>query len=174
MALAGIPESVNDYNIYNRGNKVVGVTSELEVPSLEHMTSTTSGPGILGEIESPQVGHFSSTEMTINFRVIDKDYFEMVDVTKAVDLTVRGALQESDPTTQAVSYKGFRVVVRGKCKTCAIGTVRQRGTMDSTITLEVTYILIEYDGEPMVELDKLNGVYKKSGVDLLAQIKNLT
>ncbi len=174
MALSGIPESVNDFNLYSNGNKVIGVTSELELPGLEHMTSTVSGPGILGEFESPQVGHFSSTEITINFRVVDKDYFDMVDVTKALDLTVRAAIQESDPSTQMVSYKGFRAVLRGRAKTVTIGTARQRGSMDSSITFEATYVLYEYDGKPLLELDKLNGVYKQAGVDLLADIKSLT
>jgi len=45
--------------------------------------------------------------------------------------------------------------------------------MDSGVTLTVLYILIEVDGSPMVELDKINEVFKVTGVDVLAKIKEM-
>lgn len=41
------------------------------------------------------------------------------------------------------------------------------------ITLTTLYILIEVDGKTVVELDKLNEVYKVNGVDVLAKIKEM-
>ena len=46
--------------------------------------------------------------------------------------------------------------------------------MDSSITLELTYILIEMDGQKKFELDKINGVFKINNVDMLAAVKRLT
>ena len=37
----------------------------------------------------------------------------------------------------------------------------------------VLYILIELDGKTVLELDKLNEVYKVNGVDVLAKIKEM-
>ena len=45
--------------------------------------------------------------------------------------------------------------------------------MEVKITLTLLYILIELDGEPMVELDKLNEVFKIRGKDMLAEIKEM-
>jgi phage tail tube protein FII len=45
--------------------------------------------------------------------------------------------------------------------------------MDTAITLTILYILIEVDGKTVVELDKLNEVYKVNGVDVLAKIKEM-
>ena len=45
--------------------------------------------------------------------------------------------------------------------------------MDTAITLTIFYILIEVDGKTVVELDKLNEVYKVNGVDVLAKIKEM-
>lgn len=45
--------------------------------------------------------------------------------------------------------------------------------MDTKITLTTLYILIEVDGKTVVELDKLNEVYKVNGVDVLAKIKEM-
>ena len=39
--------------------------------------------------------------------------------------------------------------------------------------LTTLYILIEVDGKTVVELDKLNEVYKVNGVDVLAKIKEM-
>jgi P2 family phage contractile tail tube protein len=69
---------------------------------------------------------------------------------------------------------GMRVVVRGRCKKISIGTVKQGGPMDSSITVELTYILIEMDGKPKIELDKINGIFKVNGIDVLAKVKKLT
>lgn len=42
--------------------------------------------------------------------------------------------------------------------------------MNASVTLELTYLLVEIDGETMLELDKLNSVYKVNGEDLMAEI----
>lgn len=33
--------------------------------------------------------------------------------------------------------------------------------------------MIEVDGEQLIEIDKLNGVYKVKGVDMLAKVRSL-
>lgn len=171
MAISGIPELIHDFNMYNSGNKIVGMTGEVALPDFESMTETLSGPGILGEIETSIPGRFGSMEQEIPFRVIDEDYFKLIDSTKPVELTLRGAIQMTVASTGALDYVGMRVVIRGKCKKISIGTVKQGGAMDSKITQELTYILIEMDGKKRVELDKLNGVYKINGKDMLAKVR---
>lgn len=41
------------------------------------------------------------------------------------------------------------------------------------MTLNILYILIEVNGESVVELDKMNPTYKVNGVDLLAAYKEM-
>ena len=166
MAIVGIPEAIHDFNMYLTGNKLGGITGEVEMPPFESMTSTVSGAGILG--------HFGSMEQEIPFRCINRDYFNMVAPTQPLELTLRGAIQYAAASTQATEYMGMRVVFRGKPKNVNIGTVRQRGSMDSTITLELTYVLVEMDGKSMIEIDKINPTYKVNGNDVLSKIKQLT
>ena len=45
--------------------------------------------------------------------------------------------------------------------------------MDTSVSLTVLYILIEVDGETVIELDKLNEVFKVNGIDMLAEIKEM-
>lgn len=174
MAASGIPEVIHDFNTYNTGRKQVGITGEVTLADFEALTASISGAGILGEYEAVVAGHFSSMEQEIPFRVVNKDYFDMVAPTKAVDLTLRGAIQHTDRATQNTTYVGLRVVFRGKCKKVKPGTVKLHDVMDASITLELTYILIELDGEKKLELDKLNPKYVVNGEDMLAKVRALT
>ena len=174
MAIAGVPEIIHSFNMYRAGNKLVGLTGEVALPNFESMTNATSGAGILGEYEAIAIGHYGSMEQVIPFRCIDQDFFTLISPSTAVELTLRGSIQYSIRTTQNAAGMGMRVVFRGRCKNIAVGTVRARGQMDSQITLELTYIYVEMDGKPRIELDKLNEVFKINGVDMLAQIKRLT
>ena len=45
--------------------------------------------------------------------------------------------------------------------------------MEATVTLELTAIKVEVDGAVLLEVDKLNGVYKVNGVDMLAGVNEL-
>jgi len=174
MAIAGIPEVINDFNLYNAGNRLIGTTGEVALPDFEAITATMSGNGILGEYEAPVIGHYGSMEQEVPFRCINADYFKLIDPTKAVELTLRGAIQLGNKATHDVGEMGMRVVFRGRCKKFAPGTVKQREAMESSITLELTYILIEMDGRERVKLDKLNGEFRIDGVDKLAKIRKLT
>lgn len=99
MAIAGIPEVINDFNLYLSGNKLGGMTGEVALPDFEAMTSTTSGNGILGEYEAIILGHYGSMEQEVPFRCINEDYFKMVSPSKACELTLRGAIQGSEKDT---------------------------------------------------------------------------
>ncbi len=174
MAIAGIPEVINDFNLYLSGNKLAGMTGEVALPDFESMTSTTSGNGILGEYEAIVIGHYGSMEQEIPFRCINEDYFRMISPSTAVELMLRGAIQQTDKATLSESEVGMRVVFRGRCKKIAIGTVKQREQMGSSITLELTYIKVEMGGKERVCLDKLNSIFRINGVDQLAKIRALT
>ena len=56
----------------------------------------------------------------------------MVSPSKAVELTLRGAIQQSEKATMNAGEVGMRVVFRGRCKKIAIGTVKQREQMAKT------------------------------------------
>lgn len=171
MAAAGIPGVINNFNLYLKGTALVGLTGEVQLPDFEGMTETLSGPGILGEIEEVIIGQFGDMEIEIPFRVLDDDTFKLMSPTSALDLTLRASEQYTVKKTGAIDYKGMRVVVRGRQKKLTSGTIKLGGAMDAKVTVGITYIMIEQNGKKKIELDKLNGVYKVNGKDLLAKIK---
>lgn len=168
-----IPEKINDANIYLAGDKMIGTTAELELPEVKMKTSTVEGMGISGEIDSPTIGQFESMEQTINFNTLYSSAMDMLSPLKTVELTIRAAQQVYDKEG-GYTFKGLRVVERGRVKNFKPGKVKKSETMDAAITIELTYILIEVDGSVMLEIDKLNGVYKTNDTDMLAEVRGLT
>ena len=167
-----IPTKVNNYNVYNDGEKLLGVGDELTLPDFEATSETISGAGILGEIDDPTIGYFGNMQLEIPFRTLDKEATNMMDQTRAVQLTIRGAAQEIDSSGHSVP-KSIRVVVSGRAAKLTGGKLKRASTMDSGVTLNILYILIEVDGESVLELDKMNPTYKVNGVDLLAEYKEM-
>ena len=140
----------------------------MTLPDFEPSSETVTGAGILGEIDDPTVGYFGNQELEIPFRLLDKETADMMDMTKAVQLEIRGAQQ----TTNTEGDIEFRPM-RGRGGKLTTGKVKAGSSMDTKITLTTLYILIEVDGKTVVELDKLNEVYKVNGVDVLAKIKEM-
>lgn len=170
MSVAVIPEKIADFNVYNQGNKIIGVTSEVSLPDFTQKSEAISGPGILGEIDVPSIGQFEGLEQVIPFRTLHTDMFKYMHPKTAIDLTLRGAIQllNGEGNTK---YSQLRIVMRGLHKGFKPGSVTAGSPMNSELTFELTYILIEIDGQNEFELDKLNSVFKVHGNDVLAEIK---
>lgn len=167
-----IPTKVNRYNVYNEAERLLGVGEEMPLPDFESSSETVSGAGILGEIEDPTIGYFTNQEMDVPFRVLDQEAVDLLDQTKTVRLTIRGATQTVDSEGE-IKFRSIRVVVRGRSKKFSPGKLKAGNGMDTGVGLTVLYILIEVDGKSVLELDKLNEVYKINGKDMLAKIKEM-
>lgn len=168
----GIPSKINMFNVYQDGGKLAGISGEVTLPDFEAISETISGPGILGEVDDPTIGHFGSQEIEVPFRTFIESEFKMMNPGDEVNITLRGSIQVTT-AGGGVDYVGMRVVLRGKCKSFTGGTVKQGAAMSSAIKLELTYIRIDLDGKPMVELDKMNSIYKLQGTDVLAKARSL-
>ena len=167
-----IPTKINKYNIYNEGNRLLGAGDELPLPDFEALAETVSGAGILGEIDDPTVGYFGNQEMEIPFRVLDQEATDMLDMTKAVHLEIRGAEQTTNSRGD-IEFRPVRVVVRGRSNKFSPGKMKAGSPMETKITLSILYILIELNEKPVLELDKINPTYKINGVDILAPIMEM-
>lgn len=170
-SVANIPEIINNFNAYNNGNVLIGVTGSVALPSFDAIMETISGAGILGEYETAVVGQYGSMKQEVPFRVLDSDCFTIMDPTELVDLTFRASAQSTVKSTGALSYKGMRVVERGRLSGFNPGTLEQGKQMGASVTLEVLYILVEIDGVKKLEYDKLNSVFVVDGKDLLEKVR---
>ena len=96
----------------------------------------------------------------------------MLDMTKAVHLEIRGA-QQTTNSEGTIEFRAMRVVVRGRANKFAPGKMKAGSPMETAITLSLLYILIELESKPILELDKINEVYKINGNDILEAVKEM-
>ena len=169
-----IPEVINAFNAYHNGNVLVGVSGEVALPSMDAITETVNGAGILGEYETGVVGHYSSMEQTVPFRIMESEMFALMRPDEPVDLTFRASAQSTVKATGALDYNGMRIVERGRFKSFTPGKLQQGKQQDAELKLEVLYILVEIDGKTMLEYDKLNSVFVANGVDLLEKVRSFS
>lgn len=166
-----IVEAVNNFNLYLNGSRLLGITGEVNLAELASITQEVNGTGVLGTYNAAIVGFFEHISQEIPFRMFGNEAMKLYDQTEPIDLTLRAAKQSTVKATGALEVSGLRIVFRGKAENLAIGTIRQGGQTDSSITIGETYILIEDNGVKLLELDKLNEVFIVNGEDQLAKIK---
>ena len=53
------------------------------------------------------------------------------------------------------------------------GKIKAGEGMEAKVKLELTYLMIENDGEEIIAIDKLNGIYRVQGEDMLADVAAL-
>lgn len=167
-----VPEKINEYNAYLDGERMVGVVPDVDLPEIGMKASEVEGAGMLGVLDSPAIGQFESMEQEVKFNVLYSDAINMLSPLKAVNLTFRAAQQVYDKTGGYV-FKGLRIVEQGRVKKFKPGKLKRAEGMEATITMELTYILVEVDGTVMLEIDKLNQKYIVNGQDMLAGIAEL-
>ena len=90
-----IPEVINNYNVYDsKAKMLIGISGEVELPSLEAITDTIEAAGILGEVEDPVTGQFSSMKIKIPFSNLYTDQFNLMDTTNPCLLYTSDAADE--------------------------------------------------------------------------------
>lgn len=167
-----IPEKINDFNAYLDGIKMIGVGASATLPEVKMKTSSVAGVGVGGELDSPTIGQFESMEQEIQFNTLYSSAMDMLNPLTVVNLTFRAAQQVYDKTGGYV-FKGLRVVEMGRVKTMNPGKIEKGEGMEATVTLELTKMMIEVDGKELLAVDKLNGVYRVNGKDMLAGVRKL-
>lgn len=167
-----IPEKINDANAYLDGTLMIGVAASVDLPEINMKTGTVEGFGIGGEVDSPTIGQWESFEQAVQFNTLYSSAVDMLSPMSVVNLTFRAAQQVYDKSG-GYDFKGLRVVEMARVKKFKPGKIEKSEGMEAEVTVEVTYIMIEVDGEQLIEIDKLNGVYKVKGVDMLAKVRSL-
>ncbi len=164
-----IPEKGINFSVYLNGEDLLGV-AEGTIPALESMTSEVKGAGVAGVIESPVIGHFNSTNFSLTWRTVTKDFLKLFDHTTN-DLELFAALQQYDAGLGEYKAVQLHVYIKAITKTRTPGNLVVGDNMDTQMEFEVPYMKIELDGKEWIELDKYNYIYKVNGVDQLADVR---
>ena len=165
-----IPEVVSNFRCYDEDVQELLGTVDIELPNIEYLTETIQGAGIAGEIETIVVGHMKAMSTKISFRNLTHKSFSLLKP-DGVNLTIRGALQCTVPSTGKKVHLPLVVRIKGVAKKNGLGKLQAAKPMDSDSELSVTYLKITLDGVEKVEIDQYNFICKIDGVDYLLDVK---
>jgi uncharacterized protein len=168
--MALLPEKLNDFRVYLNGTVDLKGVADLQLPSFDAMTETVSGAGIAGEYESPNIGHFQSMKLTLNWKVLTKEQTEF-SKPGTISLDCRLANQEYDTSAGKQVFKANRVVVKGMVTKNDLGKASKGAQYEGSTELEIIYIKVIRDGVTLVELDKVNYIYKVNGYDYMSNLR---
>lgn len=166
----GLSNRVIAYNIYVRDNgksTQMGDTTSVTLPSIEMLTETSKGSGILGEIDVPTLGQIGSMETEIAIKVSNEKYGILI---SANELEYRWSTDLIDQSTGRMttnSHKAFLKVIPKKHEE---GKLESGAAQDGKVTYEVIAYKRISNGIEILNIDKLNGIYAINGVNLLADM----
>lgn len=168
-----IPELINYFNVYLKGNILAGVSGKIALPKLQPITAEVGGADILGTYKTQIPGWFESIEMEIPFQVLSNDMFDLVNTADLSELTLRTSMQTRDRASAELDNMDMSIRVRGTLLEFDPGTIEIGKPMEAKVVLGVLYYKLVMDNRTRIELDKLNKKYDVDGRDMLVKIRNL-
>jgi len=168
--MAKIPEKLNDFRAYANGSPELKGVADIQLPPLNPKTETVSGGGIMGEYDSPNFSHLESMKTTINWRMINDELLEFLKP-EAIKLDFRLANQEYDGAKGKHEFSVNRIVIRGIPINNDLGKAAKGSPYEGSSEVEVLYIKMEYDGKTLIEIDKLNYIYRVGNVDYMEKLR---
>jgi phage tail tube protein FII len=166
-----IPDKLINFKAYGGagGLEFLGLT-DVELPKFDPINDKIMGAGIAGEIESPVVGHFASQTVKLKFRTVTRAALGLL-APVMHSLDIRGAVQVQDTARGQLVTQAFRVEVTGQQKGLSLGKLEPGKQMEADCEIEAVKLIISLDDVPLVELDKLNMIYKVNDTDYLAEAR---
>lgn len=165
-----IPEKLNDFKAYIDNNNYSPGITDIELPSINSITDTESGAGILGEYDSPLMGQFESMKIKLNWKSIGEER-NLLFVPGSHKIDCRLANQYYDVASSTHKISVDRVIVQGPVVSNELGKVEKGSKYEGSTEIEVIYLKIESNGKVLLELDKLNYIFKVNGKDQLATLR---
>lgn len=145
-------------------------SSDLKLPSIEKMTDTIKGAGIMGEIDLPTFGQIGSMVFTISNRADNAQYATLsrpgqikFEVSWLVDV-----FNSNDVNVGIQSNKVFMTAINKKYEA---GKVEVGSGADGSSEFEVIYYRKIIDGVEVLLIDKLNYKYAVNGIDYMDALR---
>lgn len=165
MAIA--VKRVTNANVYLTGTgSLLGRAEEVNLPDIKAKMSEHKALGMVGALELPS--GLDKMEMKIKWNSIYADTAKKFnDITTARQLQIRTSV-ETYTSAGRTEQAPARVSVTVLPKNIPLGNFKQHDNVELEQMFTVTYVKVEVNNEPIVEIDVLNNIYKVDGVDLLA------
>lgn len=155
----------DNYEVYDDANRFLGMTT-VDLPDFNFLTNEVSGPGILGNLAIPAIGHTESLELTLNWRVITKEFIGFL-APHAYDLSLRISEHAYDIAPGKTKSIPTRIDFRGLSKNNSLGKIEKAAETESKSTFELITLQIYIDNTIYLDYDKLNYKLEINSTDYL-------
>ncbi|MDU5103486.1 phage major tail tube protein [Clostridium butyricum] len=159
-----------DFSVYVRDSgsaEKIGNSTDVTLPSVEKITDTIKGSGIMGELDLPSYGQISSMETEISMRVSD-DKFATLSASSQLEYRwVTDAYDTSTGKARIIANKAFLTVANKKADE---GKIESGASQDGSLSFEVIAYKRICDGKEILNIDKLNGIYSINGKNMYSDI----
>ena len=162
------------YAVYSRDSgspEYVQDTTTVTRPSLEYLTDTISGAGIMGEIDLPALAQVGSMTEEIGLRRSNPKAISLFSP-GAHELEIRWVTDIINSATGGVGVSACKEIIKGISKSMEGGSIENNAAQEGNLVLELVYYKFIQDGETLIEIDKLNNVFSVLGNDYAAQIRD--
>jgi P2 family phage contractile tail tube protein len=145
-------------------------SSDLALPSVEKLTDTISGSGIMGEIDMPTFGQVGSMTFTVNNRA-DNAQYAMLSRPGEIKFEVVWVVDVFDSNGMRIGLQQNKLFMSGMSKTYNMGAVNVNAAADGSSEFEVYYLRKVVDGKEVLLIDKFNYKYVVNGVDYFTALR---
>lgn len=164
-----VPEKLNNFNVYIDGEEQAGI-ADGNFPTGEFMTSEIRGGGIAGVIDSPGIGHMQSITIELTWRAVTSMFMELMRPV-AHTLDMYGEIVSFDAGRGEYVSHSVNVFMKAVTKSFDIGKLTVNESQEGKTSHEVYYMIVLYDGQEVLMIDKYNFIYRVKGVDYLAETR---
>ena len=164
-----VPERLIGFKVYNEDYDLLGIAT-IELPTLESMSETVAGAGILGEIEHPTLGNYASMTTSFTWNTITKRAM-MLAAPGPHKIEARGSQQIFNASENKFETEAIRCVMDVTPKSTGLGTLETNATTDTEQEFEVSRLVLYVGKQEMVKIDKFNYEVAFGGKDILASVR---
>lgn len=151
----------------NDAMQLIDDSADLQLPSIEKLTDTIKGAGIMGEIDLPVYGQIGSMTFTVNNRA-DNSKYAMLSRPGPIKFETVWSNDILDSSNMSIGLQVNKVFMTGFNKKYDPGKIEVGGPADGSSEFEIVYYRRLINGVEIILVDKLNGKYVVNGVDYMA------
>jgi P2 family phage contractile tail tube protein len=145
-------------------------SSDLQLPSVEKLTDTVKGSGIMGEIDLPSFGQLGSMTFAVNNRA-DNAQYAMMSRPGEIKFEVIWVVDVFDSNQVAIGIQQHKVFMSGVSKKYDMGKIDVNSGADGSSEFEIYYLRKVIDGVEVLLIDKFNYKYAVNGTDYMSALR---
>lgn len=154
----------------NGAMEIIDDAADLQLPSIEKLTDTIKGAGIMGEIDFPVYGQIGSMTFTVNNRA-DNSKYAVLSRPGAIKLEVIWMTDTLDSSNMKIGTQQNKVFMTGFNKKYDPGKIEVGASTDGSSEFEIIYYRKIVDGKETILIDKLNYKHVINGKDYMEDIR---